>query len=43
MLPSTGSGQVNVQFYDGDPSAGGILIEETTIQSISAYGTEQRS
>jgi len=34
---------VSVQFYDGDPSSGGALIEETTIASISAYGTEQTS
>lgn len=43
QAPSTGSGQVTVQFYDGDPSSSGVLIEETTISSIPAYGSEQTS
>ena len=34
---------VLVQFFDGDPSAGGVLIEETTIQSIPAFGSSQTS
>src|SRR4030043_443593 len=34
---------VLVHFYDGDPSSSGTLIEETTITSIAAYGTEQTS
>jgi subtilase family serine protease/prenyltransferase beta subunit len=32
---------VSVQFYDGDPSSGGALIEETTITSIATFGSEQ--
>ncbi|MFZ3137776.1 MAG: CARDB domain-containing protein [Thermodesulfovibrionales bacterium] len=32
---------VVVQFYDGDPSAGGILIGQTTIASISSFGSSQ--
>jgi len=32
-----------VQFYDGDPSAGGILIGETTITTIPAFGSSQAS
>ncbi len=34
---------ITVHFYDGDPSSGGTLIEEKTITSIAAYGTEQTS
>jgi hypothetical protein len=41
--PSTGSGQVLVQFYDGDPSAGGILIGETTMLSVPSYSNSQTS
>jgi subtilase family serine protease len=32
-----------VQFYDGDPSAGGVLIGETTIPSITPFGSYQVS
>lgn len=41
QAPSTGSGQagITVQIYDGDPSSGGILIGETAIASIPAYGS----
>ena len=45
-IKNTGTTQadgVSVQFYDGDPSSSGTLIEETTITSIAAYGTEQTS
>ena len=34
---------VTVQFFDGDPSAGGILIEERTIETIPAFGSSQAS
>jgi prenyltransferase beta subunit len=34
---------VLVQFYDGDPSAGGVLIGETTISSIPSFGSSQAS
>lgn len=34
---------VLVQFFDGDPSAGGILFGETTITSIPAFGSSQAS
>jgi len=34
---------VSVQFYDGDPSSGGTLIEERTITSIGAFGSSQAS
>jgi subtilase family serine protease/prenyltransferase beta subunit len=32
-----------VQFYDGDPCAGGVLIGETTIPSITPFGSYQVS
>jgi hypothetical protein len=34
---------VTVQFYDGDPNAGGVLIEERTITAIEAFGNSQTS
>jgi prenyltransferase beta subunit len=34
---------ISVQFYDGDPSSGGVLIEETTIETIPAFGSSQTS
>ena len=34
---------VSVQFYDNDPKSGGILIGETTISSIPAYGNSPAS
>lgn len=34
---------VMIQFYDGDPSSTGILIGETTIPSITAFGSYQTS
>ncbi|MEW6419741.1 MAG: CARDB domain-containing protein, partial [Nitrospirota bacterium] len=34
---------VLIHFFDGDPSTGGILIGETTITSIAAFGVEQAS
>ncbi len=34
---------VTVQFYDGDPLAGGVLIGERTITSIGAFGSSQAS
>ncbi len=38
QAPSTSSGQgITVQFHDGDPLAGGILIGETIIASIPAF------
>ena len=46
IIKNTGPAEataVSVQFYDGDPSSGGTLIEETTITSIAAYGTSQAS
>jgi hypothetical protein len=38
-----GAENVLVQFYNGDPSAGGVLIGETKITSIPAYGSSQAS
>ena len=43
---NTGPAQADnvlVQFYDNDPNFGGILIGETTIASISAYGNSPAS
>ena len=45
-IKNTGSAQADnivVQFYDGDPSAGGALIGETTITSIPSFGSSQSS
>jgi subtilase family serine protease len=45
-IHNTGIAQVEgvlVQFYDGDPEGGGILIGETTIPSIPAYGSTEAS
>ena len=38
-----GAENVLVQFYDGDLSAGGVLIGDITIPSIPAYGSSQTS
>ncbi|MFZ3136428.1 MAG: hypothetical protein WA126_03435 [Thermodesulfovibrionales bacterium] len=43
LLYSTGSGYITVQFYDGDPNAGGALIEERTITAIGTFGSSQTS
>ncbi|MBI5075871.1 MAG: hypothetical protein HZB62_11995 [Nitrospirae bacterium] len=45
QAPSTGSGQagITVQFYDGDPLAGGILIGEAIIASIPAFSSSPAS
>ncbi len=40
---TTNADNVLIQFYDGDPSSSGVLIEETIISSIPAYGREQTS
>jgi hypothetical protein len=32
-----------VRFYDGDPSSGGVLFGETTIPTITAFGSSQVS
>lgn len=45
-IKNTGSAQADnivVQFYDGDPAAGGVLIGETTITSIPSFGSSQAS
>jgi subtilase family serine protease len=45
-IKNTGLAQADnvvVQFFDGDPAAGGILIGETTIPSIAANGSSQTS
>jgi len=41
-IHNTGSAQADnvlIQFYDGDPLAGGVLIGETTMLSIPAYSS----
>ncbi|MFZ3138456.1 MAG: CARDB domain-containing protein [Thermodesulfovibrionales bacterium] len=43
QAPSTGSGYITVQFYDGDPSAGRVFINEATIETIPAFGSSQAS
>ncbi|MBM4136118.1 MAG: hypothetical protein FJ241_04720 [Nitrospira sp.] len=35
-IGETGAGNVTIDFYDGDPSAGGILIGNALVQSIGA-------
>ncbi len=45
-IHNTGSAQADnavVQFYNGDPNSGGILIGQTTISSITAYGSSPAS
>ena len=45
-IHNTGTAQsdnVAVQIYDGNPASGGILIGETTIASIAAYGSAPAS
>ncbi|MFZ3138147.1 MAG: prenyltransferase/squalene oxidase repeat-containing protein [Thermodesulfovibrionales bacterium] len=41
-VKNTGTAQADnvlVQFYDGDPNTGGVLIGETTIASIPSFGS----
>ncbi|MBI5634421.1 MAG: VCBS repeat-containing protein, partial [Nitrospirae bacterium] len=45
-IKNTGSAKadnVAIQFYDGNPASGGILIGETPITSIPAYGSSSAS
>ncbi len=40
-LGDMASGLSDVAFYDGDPDAGGVLIEKVSLSSIAGYGTRQ--
>jgi hypothetical protein len=45
-VKNTGVAQADnvlIQFFDGDPNSGGVLIGETTIPSISSYSNSQTS
>ena len=39
----TAANNIVVQFFDGDPAAGGVLVGEATIAQIAAFGSSQVS